>query len=223
MSIAPGHEARIAGLDWHKQPAAGLLPAVVQHAHGGEVLMLGFMNPAALQKTLETGLVTFFSRSRNALWTKGETSGNTLRLVDVRADCDADTLLVRALPDGPVCHLGHRTCFDAQASSDDATPPWSTLRTLEAVIAERARALAAGDAAVTESTSYVARLLAKGPRKAAQKVGEEGVEVALAVVDEDDAALIGEAADLLFHLLVALRTRGLGLEDVTRELQRRRR
>lgn len=248
-AIAPGHEKRLAALDWRKA-ADGLLPAVVQHAQTGEMLMLGYMSEASLAQTLSSGRVTFYSRSRRTLWTKGETSGHFLEFEDVRADCDADTLLIRALPQGPVCHLGTRTCFDlapgagevsmppgasapgaqltdaaAGSASSTATPSdvMATLQALEATIAQRARDLADGLRDGESDGSYVARLLAKGPRKAAQKVGEEGVEVALAVVDEDDEALIGEAADLLFHLLVALRSRDLGLADVARELARRQR
>jgi phosphoribosyl-ATP pyrophosphohydrolase/phosphoribosyl-AMP cyclohydrolase len=222
---------RLAQLDWEKG-GDGLLPAVVQHAQTGTVLMLAYMNAQALARPRETGRVTFYSRSKQRLWTKGETSGNYLRLVDLKADCDGDTLLVSALPAGPVCHLGTATCFDAEA--DGTAPPADgtkapggppraddVLGDLEAVIAGRAAALAADPDAAAES--YVARLLARGPAKTAQKVGEEGVEVALAVAAEDDAAVISEAADLVFHLLVALRARGLPFADVLRELDRRRR
>jgi phosphoribosyl-ATP pyrophosphohydrolase/phosphoribosyl-AMP cyclohydrolase len=232
--------SRLDALDWHKG-RHGLLPAIVQHADTGKVLMLGYMNAEALAHTRSTGLVTFFSRSREALWTKGETSGNYLELQAIQADCDRDTLLVQALPRGPVCHLGTETCFDgtdagehrataprdeASAEAAAATSPaaldTTVLDQLQSIIAERAEALASGGEAAAER-SYVAKLLARGPAKAAQKVGEEGVEVALAVVAESDEALIGEAADLLFHLLVALRSRGLSLTPVLAELERRRR
>lgn len=231
---------RLDTLDWEKAES-GLLPAIVQHADDGRVLMLGYMNREALEQTRRTGLVTFFSRSRQTLWTKGETSGHYLALQAIHADCDRDTLLVQAKPHGPVCHLGTETCFDKEASDQsvphpdrgapapdaapaaDPTTPLDTdvLDELQAVIAERAAALARGDDAAA-ADSYVARLLARGPAKAAQKVGEEGVEVALAVVNEDDQALVGEAADLLFHLIVALRSRELSLDAVLQELRRRR-
>jgi phosphoribosyl-ATP pyrophosphohydrolase/phosphoribosyl-AMP cyclohydrolase len=209
---------RLEQLDWNKSPD-GLLPAVVQHADDGRVLMLGYMNREALRETQASGRVTFYSRSRQTLWTKGETSGNWLRMISLQADCDADTLLVQARPVGPVCHLGTATCFD----SPDAAPKLPArdlLHSLEQIIAERAAALAQDAAAA--GSSYVAKLLAKGPLKAAQKVGEEGVEVALAVAAEDDDSVVSEAADLLFHLLVALRSRGLTLDAVVAELARRR-
>jgi phosphoribosyl-AMP cyclohydrolase / phosphoribosyl-ATP pyrophosphohydrolase len=178
-------------LDWNKQ--GGLLPAIVQHADGLQVLMLGWMDRDALAATLATGRVTFYSRSRQRLWTKGETSGHVLDLVAVEADCDRDTLLVQARPRGPTCHLGRPSCFP-QA-------PESFLPRLDAVLADRAARRPAG--------SYTTGLLDAGVRAVAQKVGEEGV------------ALAGEAADLLFHLLVLLRARGLSLADAERELRRR--
>ncbi len=225
MSVARGHIERIERLAWD-QASDGLLPAIVQHADDGRVLMLAYMNHEALEHTLSTAEVTFYSRSRQQLWTKGETSGHTLDLVDVRADCDHDTLLIRARPRGPVCHLLTPTCFDLEdppATADqDSHPaaPAEVLAELEQVIGARAAALARGEVA---DSSYVAKLLSSGPYKVAQKVGEEGVEVALAVVGEDDQSLVGEAADLLFHLLVALQARDLTLSDVTDELARRRR
>jgi phosphoribosyl-AMP cyclohydrolase / phosphoribosyl-ATP pyrophosphohydrolase len=190
-------------LDWDKQD--GLVPAVVQHAGSLQVLMLGYMDRAALAATLDSGRVTFFSRSRQRLWTKGETSGHVLGLVGLEADCDRDTLLVRALPHGPTCHLGRGSCFP-QA-------PESFLPRLDALVAQRASERPAG--------SYTTRLLEAGVRAVAQKVGEEGVEAALAAVAQDDAALVGESADLLFHLLVLLRSRGLALAEVEAELRRR--
>lgn len=219
--------SRLERLDFAKS-ADGLLPAIVQHARTGAVLMLGYMNAQALARTRASGNVTFFSRSRQALWTKGETSGNFLRVVDVAADCDRDTLLVRALPEGPVCHLGTATCFDESADGVPGAAEGagtaldvSVLAELQAVIAERAEALARGEERAADS--YVAKLLARGPVRAAQKVGEEGVEVALAVAAGDAQELIGEAADLLFHLMVALQARGLTLAQVLEELARRRR
>ena len=177
----------------------GLVPAIVQHAVDHRVLMLGYMNAEALRKTRESGRVTFWSRSRQSLWTKGETSGYHLELVDIATDCDADTLLVRAIPHGPTCHNGTASCF-----GDAAQPRF--LDTLEALIA--------APASTRREGSYTTKLLEAGPAKVAQKVGEEGVEVALAAVTRDDAGLLDECADLMFHLLALLRTRGLSLAQV---------
>ncbi len=185
----------------------GLLPLIVQHAHDGRVLMLGYANREALEATLRTREIHFWSRSRQRLWRKGETSGHVLELVSIAPDCDGDTLLCQALPAGPTCHLGTPTCFDATVSAH----PW--LNELEALIAARADA--------DPASSYVARLLAAPLTRRAQKVGEEGVETALAAVGGDAAKLREEAADLLFHLLVLLRGSGLSLADVVGELARR--
>lgn len=193
----------IDSLDWNK--SGGLLPAVVQDADNMRVLMLGYMDRQALQVTCGTGQVTFFSRSRNRLWTKGETSGNTLGLVAIETDCDADSLLVRARPRGPTCHLGRDSCF--------ADAPGDVVAALDALVASRVDAPA--------DASYTARLFAGGVRRIAQKVGEEGVETALAAVAQDDDALLGEAADLVYHLVVLLRARGLGWADVQRVLAAR--
>jgi len=187
-------------LDWAK--GDGLLPAIVQHWRSGEVLMLGYMTAEALALTRATGKITFFSRSRQRLWTKGEQSGNTLLLKSVCADCDADTLLVQAEPVGPTCHRGSFSCFGERA---EVRPPLGFLAELDALVAHRHAERPAG--------SYTTSLFESGIRRIAQKVGEEGVETALAVVAQDDAALLGEAADLLFHLTVALRARHLGLAD----------
>ena len=195
-----------AGLDWDK--GEGLLPAVVQHARSGAVLMLGYMNRAALEETRRSGRVTFWSRSRQRLWTKGESSGHVLRLVGVRADCDRDTLLVQAEPEGPTCHLSTATCFGA-----DSGLPLAFLAELDALVARRERERPPG--------SYTTRLFEGGLRRMAQKVGEEGVETALAAVAQDERALLDEGADLLFHLLVLLRARGLGLGDVVQVLAAR--
>lgn len=213
--------AEIERIDWNKSD--GLVPAIVQHAATGSVLMLGYMDRAALSATLARGRVVFFSRSKRRLWEKGETSGNFLQLVDVRADCDADTLLVSALPAGPVCHTGSATCFgDAPltaaaplAAVAPLTPvaPLGFLLQLEQLIAQRI--------ADAPENSYTARLYAAGVRRVAQKVGEEGLEVALAGAGEPDAALVAESADLLYHLLVLLRSRSLSLAAVIAELQRR--
>ena len=192
-------------IDWTK--GDGLVPAIVQDAGNGRVLMLGYMDREALATTLAGGRVSFHSRSRGRLWTKGETSGHWLELVDIVADCDADTLLVQATPRGPTCHLGRASCFP------DA--PGDFIAELDALVADRARERPAG--------SYTTSLLDAGPKRIAQKVGEEGVETALAAVVEDDAALLGESADLVFHLLVLLRARGLGLRELTETLRKRHR
>jgi phosphoribosyl-AMP cyclohydrolase / phosphoribosyl-ATP pyrophosphohydrolase len=192
-------------LAWDKQ--GGLLPAIVQDAGNGRVLMLGYMDRAALARTLESGKVTFFSRSRQALWTKGESSGNTLELMSLDADCDGDTLLVQARPQGPTCHLQRASCFP------DA--PANFLADLDALVAIRERERPAG--------SYSTRLFEAGIRRIAQKVGEEGVETALAGVVQDDGALLGEAADLVYHLVVLLRARGLGWAELVSALEQRHR
>ncbi|GAA4009018.1 bifunctional phosphoribosyl-AMP cyclohydrolase/phosphoribosyl-ATP diphosphatase HisIE [Sphingomonas humi] len=192
-------------LAWDKMD--GLLPAVVQDAASGQLLMLGYMNREALEATLRDRLVTFFSRSNQRLWRKGETSGNTLALVGIARDCDGDALLVRATPAGPTCHLGTDSCFgDVPAGAG-----W--LGTLEGIVAARA--------AASPAESYTAMLLSEGPSKAAQKVGEEGVEVALAAVSRDQQGLAEEAADLLFHLLVTLRSRDVPLARVVEILRDR--
>lgn len=201
--------ADIPRLDFAK--GGGLVPAIVQHASTGAVLMLGYMSAESLRTTLERRRVVFYSRSKQRLWEKGETSGHTLELDRIRPDCDADTLLVTAWPRGPACHTGMRTCFGDEPVT--AGEPLAFLATLERIIAQRSAERPEG--------SYTARLLAEGPRRIAQKVGEEGVEVALAAVAEGDAALTGEAADLLYHLLVLLASRRLPLASVMAELERR--
>lgn len=193
----------LAALDWDKQ--AGLLPAIVQHAATRRVLMLGWMDRDALQATLATRRVTFWSRTRQRAWTKGERSGHVLDLQAVETDCDRDTLLVQALPRGPACHVGTPSCF--------AEAPDDFLAALDALVARRERERPPG--------SYTARLFDGGVRGIAQKVGEEAVETALAAVAQDDAALLGEAADLVFHLTVLLRARGLGVADVAAVLRAR--
>ena len=194
---------QIDALAWEKQD--GLLPAIVQDAATLRVLMLGYMDRAALQATLTSGKVTFYSRSKQRLWTKGEQSGHFLQLVSVEADCDSDTLLVLAHPQGDTCHLQRTSCFP------DA--PGDFLRELETLVAQRDRERPPG--------SYTTRLFEAGIRSIAQKVGEEGVEAALAAVVQDDAALAGEAADLLYHLLVLLRARGMALDDAIAVLRAR--
>jgi len=199
----------IESLDFAK--GDGLLPVIVQHAGTGAALMLGYMNKEALHETFSRRHVVFFSRSKQRLWEKGETSGHFLELESVRTDCDRDTLLVTAWPHGPVCHVGTTTCFGDDATS--TAERLSFLSTLETVIAKRAAEQPEG--------SYTARLFAQGPKRIAQKVGEEGVEVALAAVTEPDDKLISESADLVFHLLVLLKKRGLSLDHVVAELAAR--
>jgi phosphoribosyl-AMP cyclohydrolase / phosphoribosyl-ATP pyrophosphohydrolase len=189
----------------------GLLPAVVQHAVTGAVLMVGYMNREALRETLSRRHVVFFSRSKQRLWEKGETSGHFLELDNIRTDCDRDALLVTARPLGPVCHEGTATCFgDDSVTSGEQL---AFLATLESVIEKRI--------AESPQGSYTARLFAEGPRRIAQKVGEEGLEVALAAVAETDDKVVAESADLIFHLLVLLRSRGLSFQGVVTELQSR--
>lgn len=196
-------------LDWQKSD--GLLPAVVQDTHTGRVLMLGYMNRAALDKTLRTKQVTFFSRSKQRLWTKGETSGHVLQLIDIVADCDNDTLLVLADPIGPTCHTGTTSCFGDEIVTD--AERLAFLARLESVIAQRIADKPEG--------SYTARIWAQGPTRMAQKVGEEGVEVALAAVTQADDRLVSESADLLYHLALLLKSRNLSLMDAVRELEQR--
>lgn len=191
-------------LDFDKQ--GGLVPAIVQDADTLRVLMLGYMDRAAVEATRASGRVTFFSRRRGAPWTKGETSGHWLECVSMTADCDGDTVLVLARPRGPTCHTGATSCFADAPAAEPAT--------LDALVAERDRTRPAG--------SYTTRLLEGDLARVAQKVGEEGVETALAAVTRDEAALAGEAADLVYHLLVLLRARGLGWRDVETALAARR-
>ncbi len=192
-------------LAWEKQN--GLLPVIVQDAVSRRVLMLGYMDRAALEMTLETGQVTYFSRSKQRLWTKGESSGHILQLVNIETDCDADTLLVQAKPAGPTCHLDRVSCF--------AGAPGDFLAELDAFIAKREHERPAG--------SYTTTLFESGVKRIAQKVGEEGVETALAAVAGDREELCNEAADLLYHLIVLLRASGLSLPDALAVLERRHR
>lgn len=195
----------VAALAWDKQQ--GLIPAIVQDAASQRVLMLGYMDRAALQATLASGRVTFFSRSRQRPWTKGESSGHYLDLVSLQADCDGDSLLVQAVPRGPTCHLQRSSCFPGA--------PGNFLAELDALVAQRDRERPAG--------SYTAELFAAGTRRIAQKVGEEGVETALAAVAQDGPALLGEAADLIFHVAVLLRARGQSLAAAIETLASRHR
>ncbi len=193
-----------ADIDWSK----GLIPAVVQDVDSGLVLMLGYMNADALAATIETGHVTFYSRSKKRLWTKGESSGHVLALQSLSLDCDGDTLLVLARPHGPTCHNGTTTCF-----GDFPGPNIAFLGELSRLVEQRHRERPPG--------SYTTKLFDAGTRRIAQKVGEEGVETALAAVAQGPDELLGEASDLLFHLLVLLRDRGFGLADVARTLRAR--
>jgi phosphoribosyl-ATP pyrophosphohydrolase/phosphoribosyl-AMP cyclohydrolase len=197
----------IDSLAWEKMD--GLLPAVVQDSSTGQVLMLGYMSREALAATLEKGRAAFHSRSKGRLWEKGETSGNRLEVREVLADCDGDALLVKAEPAGPTCHLGTASCFGGEAGGA------GFLGALSRIVAGRA----GGDPA----ESYTARLLAEGPAKVAQKVGEEGVELALAAVSRDRDGCIQEAADLLYHVTVLMEARGFGWEDVSTVLRERHR
>jgi len=197
-------------LDWGKSD--GLLPAIVQDADSGAVLMLAYMNRAALEATRSSGRATFWSRRRQRLWTKGETSGHFLEVRDMIADCDADTLLILAKPRGPTCHTGTHTCF-GENPPQPAAGRIAFLATLEGVIAARM--------ATRPDGSYTAKLLSEGNRRIAQKVGEEALELALASVSQSDDEVIGEAADLVYHLLLLLKTRHLSLDRVIAELEAR--
>jgi phosphoribosyl-ATP pyrophosphohydrolase/phosphoribosyl-AMP cyclohydrolase len=199
---------KIENLAWDKMN--DLIPAIVQHFLDGRVLMQGYMNRDALEATLETGKVTFWSRSREELWTKGETSGNTLDLVDVHQDCDGDCLLIRAVPEGPTCHLNTDTCFDGE---EKVYPELAFLAELETVIAQRDEDRPEG--------SYTTSLFEAGVKRIAQKVGEEGVETALAAAAGEDDELLNESADLLYHLLVLLRSRKLELGTLVEVLRNR--
>nr|WP_236685965.1 bifunctional phosphoribosyl-AMP cyclohydrolase/phosphoribosyl-ATP diphosphatase HisIE [Pseudoxanthomonas suwonensis] len=202
-------------MDWDK--GGGLLPAIVQDADSLRVLMLGYMDVNALRATLANRLVTFYSRSRQRLWTKGETSGHVLELVSVEADCDSDALLVLAHPRGPTCHLQRASCFDHAPALAEVPVVVSAdvgfLGELDALVATRARERPEG--------SYTTRLFEAGIRRIAQKVGEEGVETALAGVAQNDEQLLGESADLIYHLTVLLHSRGLSLADAVEVLEQR--
>jgi phosphoribosyl-ATP pyrophosphohydrolase/phosphoribosyl-AMP cyclohydrolase len=200
---------QITELDWDK--GSGLLPVVVQHAVNGSVLMLGFMNREALRATLDKGQVVFFSRRRSALWLKGETSGNYLNVISAVPDCDDDTILIQAIPDGPVCHKGTPTCFSEAMQTDAGKLVF--LAELERIIAERIAQQPEG--------SYTARLVSQGAKRIAQKVGEEGLELALASASGADLEVIAECADLIYHVLLLLKSRNLSLVRIVDELQSR--
>lgn len=194
----------------YQKYADGLVPAIVQDADTRVVLMLGFMNEEALESTRDTGRVTFYSRSRKQLWTKGETSGNFLNVVTIEADCDEDTLLIFARPTGPVCHTGKATCF----RESNVQVPTDLLIQLEGIIDRRRIEKTDG--------SYVASLFEKGINKIAQKVGEEAVELVIEAKDDDIGKFTSEAADLIFHYLILLRAKGVSVRDVAEELYGRR-
>ena len=200
---------RLPALDWDKMD--GLIPAIVQDAGSGTVLMLGYMNAAALEQTETSGRVTFWSRSKGRLWTKGESSGHFLQVMSIVADCDRDCLLISAQPAGPVCHLGTRTCWgDAPQSRAEEL---AFLGELESIIDARVRERPPG--------SYTTKLMDEGVGRLAQKVGEEGVELALAAVSQSDAQVLGEASDLVFHMLLLLKAKGLSLALVADTLRAR--
>lgn len=193
-------------LDFEKMN--GLIPAIIQDEHTQKVLMLGFMNKEAYEKTVETGKVTFFSRTKNRLWTKGETSGNFLNVVSIKADCDNDTLLIQAVPEGPVCHTGTDTCWGEKNEQDVMF-----LKELQDFIDKRH--------AEMPERSYTTSLFKSGVNKMAQKVGEEAVETVIEACNGTDERLIYEGADLLYHLIVLLTSKGYRIEDLARELKER--
>ena len=197
-------------IDFNKN-ADGLVPAIIQDATSKNVLMLGFMNQEALEITQNTKKVTFFSRSKNRLWTKGEESGNFLNLVDLKLDCDNDTLLIFVKPEGPTCHTGSDTCWN-----DSNKVSYGFISILENIISNR---IEQADA----STSYVASLFNKGINKVAQKVGEEAVELVIEAKDNNDTLFLNESADLLFHYLLLLQAKGFKLNDVVENLKARER
>ena len=198
-------EQQLSQLDWEKTD--GMMPTIVQHSVSGEVLMHGYMNQEALAKTLNEGKVTFWSRTKARLWTKGETSGHFLNVVSITPDCDNDTLLVLAQPIGPTCHLGTSSCFSP------AAPDWTFLWQLEQLLAARKQA--------DPDSSYTAKLYASGTKRIAQKVGEEGVETALAATVNDRHELTNEASDLLYHLMVLLQDQNLDLSTIINNLRAR--
>ncbi|MYM58240.1 bifunctional phosphoribosyl-AMP cyclohydrolase/phosphoribosyl-ATP diphosphatase HisIE [Vibrio sp. OCN044] len=195
-------------INWSK--VDGLVPAIIQDFRSSQVLMMGCMNQDALAKTAETGKVTFFSRTKERLWTKGETSGNVLQLVNMSLDCDNDTLLVKVEPIGPTCHLGNTTCWDVDPQ-EESQMVW--LNQLERLLEGRKNA--------DPESSYTASLYAKGTKRISQKVGEEGVEVALAATSGDKSELVCESADLVYHLMVLLQDQGLSMNDVINKLKQR--
>lgn len=193
-------------LDFEKM--GGLIPAIIQDENTNKVLMLGFMNEEAYKQTLSSGKVTFFSRTKNRLWMKGETSGNTLQVVNILADCDNDTLLIKAIPAGPVCHTGADTCF-----KEENEEPILFLKYLQNFIERRRQEMPEG--------SYTTSLFQKGVNRMAQKVGEEAVETVIEATNGTNDRLVYEASDLIYHLIVLLTSKGLRLDDIARELKKR--
>ena len=191
------------------EKGGGLVPAIIQDAESRQVLMLGYMNQEAFDKTLASGLVTFYSRSRETLWTKGETSGNYLKLVDIKIDCDNDTLLVRAIPTGPVCHKGTDTCW----GETNECNPLSFLTELQDFIEKRHEEMPEG--------SYTTSLFRDGLNRMAQKVGEEALELVIEATNGSDERMVYEGADMLYHLIVLLTSKGLRIEDLAKELRQR--
>jgi phosphoribosyl-AMP cyclohydrolase / phosphoribosyl-ATP pyrophosphohydrolase len=210
FSASAAHELRF-------DSVSGLAPAIVQDADTGQVLMLGYVNEEAWTKTQQEGRVTFFSRSKNRLWTKGESSGNFLTVVSLHIDCDADTVLIRALPAGPTCHRGTVSCFEQPDQTQAPAPPIGFLAALERLIVERQQF------PERAPTSYTVSLFKKGMAKIAQKVGEEAVETVIDAVSGSRATLPGEVADLLYHLLVLLVASGVPMAEVIDILQERHR
>jgi phosphoribosyl-ATP pyrophosphohydrolase/phosphoribosyl-AMP cyclohydrolase len=191
----------------------GIIPAIIQDAKTNTVLMLGFMNPQALEKTRQEGRVTFFSRTKNRLWTKGEESGNFLNVVEILEDCDKDTLLIRANPVGPVCHTGSDTCFNEENSNTPVFGGIDFITQLQQVIHTRREQMPEG--------SYTTSLFNSGINKIAQKVGEEAVELVIEAKDNNDELFLNEAADLLYHLLVLFSEKGFDIKDVAAVLEQR--
>ena len=200
------HLSLIMELDFNK--TGGLIPAIIQDEHTSKVLMLGFMNEEALKKTQTTGKVTFFSRTKKRLWTKGEESGNFLNVVSIAEDCDRDTLLIKVQPDGPVCHTGSDTCFQEKNEEDILF-----LKQLQDFIVRRHQEM--------PENSYTTSLFKKGVEQMAQKVGEEAVETVIEAISGNDERLLYEASDLLYHLIVLLTYKGYRIEDIANELKRR--
>lgn len=191
-------------LDFNKEN--GLIPAIIQNTYTSKVLMLGYMNEEAYRRTKDTGMVTFFSRSKNRLWVKGETSGNTLTVDQISQDCDSDALLIKVKPAGPTCHLGTESCFKDESSK-------GFLYTLEQTIEDRVES--------SDNTSYTKSLIEKGINQVAQKVGEEAVEVVIEAKDNNRDLFLNEVADLTYHLLVLLKAKGVKLEEIERLLELR--
>ena len=187
----------------------GLIPVIIQDVKTLQVLMLGYMNKEALTKTIETNIVTFYSRSKGRLWTKGEESGNILKLISIKEDCDQDTLLIKAKPKGPTCHKGTKTCW-----AEKKTTQFGTIVDLEKIIAKRKEE--------PKKDSHVSRMFAKGTNKIAQKVGEEAVELVIEAMDDNDELFLEEAADLLFHYLILLQARDYTIDDVLKILEKRK-